>query len=83
MKVCSKERLKISGFCFAEIVDCKPGGLKPSDKMTRSRAKSFVVTSSHVAAVCGNKRISASVDRSSGGRRQIRHVASREHSVVT
>ena len=74
----SKERPEILRVCRAEIVDCKPGGLEPSswqsDKLESKKLSHCIFA--HCLLVRGNEKSLASLDKSLGSRRQIRHVAS-------
>ena len=74
------EELGVKG---CERVESKASGLEPTGKMVTSRSSSVVVISSYVTPIGGDERMSASVDTSSSGSRQIRQVSNREHSVVT
>ena len=70
-KISCKEGGKSGRIYSLESVDCKSGGVKPDGKVTSSSIKSRVVTSTYVTPIGSEESVAASVDKSSGGSRQI------------
>jgi hypothetical protein len=82
-KVGAKDDDKVRGvnqFCRVEVI---PSSRKPFGKVTTSSVKSLILTSLYDSLI-GSKEINdASVVSSLDGRREMRHIPSGEHSLIT